>query len=435
MSESEPVAGDLIAGRYLLLRELGVGGMGAVWEATQLNLDRPVALKLLHRRYAVDPTARARFIREAQVSAAIKHTNIVQIYDFGDDNGELFLAMELLRGQPLRGIVDTEIPVQAIPRTLSILTQIADALLAAHNVWLVHRDLKPENIFLERTDRGADRAVVVDFGLAFIVNEERGLNRVTKIGVIMGTPDYMSPEQASSNANIGTASDVYSFGCLAYEMLTGVAPFSGEPIQVLTKHLYAAPKSLREVRPDLAIPLELDRLCLEMLTKDPAERPSIAAVRETILSLDPSRPERGRADEPLRGRAARMISAAHPSLGQSLPPRAAAYEAEVRLAVAEPLLPSVDLGLRSNGIEPCAMGDLDDTVDALLLTPQLLPEYANCAIPIILQVPADEDPSVTAQWLKHGIADVVRTPLQPSDISRKVWRAVRRDRRKRKRTT
>jgi serine/threonine protein kinase len=432
VSEKEPVAGDIIAGRYLLRRELGVGGMGAVWEATQLNLDRSVALKLLHRQYAVDPTARARFIREAQVSAAIKHSNIVQIYDFGDDDGELFLAMEMLKGQPLRGIVDTEIPVQPIRRTLSILTQIADALLAAHSVGLVHRDLKPENIFLERTDRGTDRAVVVDFGLAFIVNEERGLNRVTKIGVIMGTPDYMSPEQASSNDNIGTASDVYSLGCLAYEMLTGSAPFAGDPIQVLTQHLYAAPKSLREIRPDLAIPHELDMLCLEMLIKDPKERPSIAAVRETILSLDPSRPERGRADEPLRGRAARMISAAHPSLGQTLPPAPARNEEDVRLAVPIKLELAVDLGLRANGIEPCEMGA---GVDALLLTPELLPEHANSDIPIILQVPADEEASKTAQWLKHGIADVVRTPLQPADISRKVWRAVRRHRRKRKRTT
>lgn len=430
MSESEPVAGDIIADRYLLVRELGVGGMGAVWEATQLNLDRPVALKLLHRQYAVDATARARFIREAQVSATIKHSNIVQIYDFGDGDGELFLAMEMLQGQPLRSIVDTDIPVQPIPRTLSILTQIADALLAAHKVGLVHRDLKPENIFLERTDRGTDRAVVVDFGLAFIVNEERGMNRVTKVGVVMGTPDYMSPEQASSDDNIGTESDVYSFGCLAYEMLTGVAPFDGEPIQVLTKHLYAAPKSIREMRPDLNLPHTLDALCLEMLNKKPEDRPSISAVRETILSLDPSRPERGRADEPLRGRAARMISAAHPSLGQTLPPPATTTT-DLRLATVVPLLPSVDLGLRTNGIEPCAMGD---KADALLLTPEQLPEHEGGDIPIILQVPADEEASKTAQWLKHGIADVVRTPLQPADISRKAWRAVRRHRRKRKRT-
>lgn len=431
MSGTEPVAGDIIADRYLLVRELGVGGMGAVWEATQLNLDRSVALKLLHRQYAVDPTARARFIREAQVTATIKHANIVQIYDFGDGDGELFLAMEMLQGQPLRSIVDTDIPVQPIPRTLSILTQIADALIAAHKVGLVHRDLKPENIFLERTDRGTDRAVVVDFGLAFIVNEERGLNRVTKVGVIMGTPDYMSPEQAGSSDNIGTASDVYSLGCLAYEMLTGVAPFDGEPIQVLTKHLYAAPKSIREMRPDLEIPHTLDALCLEMLNKAPDDRPSISAVRETILSLDPSRPERGRADEPLRGRAARMISAAHPSLGQTLPPPARNSE-DLRLAIPTQLLPSVDLGLRTNGIQPCEMSE---EADALLLTPELLPEYENSDIPIILQVPADEEAGKTAQWLKHGIADVVRTPLQPADISRKVWRAVRRHRRKRKRTT
>lgn len=434
MSDKEPAAGDIIADRYLLVRELGVGGMGAVWEATQLNLDRPVALKLLHRQYAVDPTARARFIREAQVSATIKHGNIVQIYDFGDGEDELFLAMEMLRGQPLRSIVDTDIPVQPIPRTLSILTQIADALLAAHKGGLVHRDLKPENIFLERTDRGTDRAVVVDFGLAFIVNEERGVNRVTKVGVVMGTPDYMSPEQASSDDNIGTESDVYSLGCLAYEMLTGVAPFDGEPIQVLTKHLYAAPKSIREVRPDLNLPHTLDALCLEMLNKKPEDRPSISAVRETILSLDPSRPERGRADEPLRGRAARMISAAHPSLGQTLPP-SPTTTADLRLATSAPLLPSVDLGLRTNGIEPCAIGgEIGAKVDALLLTPEQLPEHEGVDIPIILQVPADEEASKTAQWLRHGIADVVRTPLQPADISRKVWRAVRRHRRKRKRT-
>lgn len=433
MSELKPpTAGDIIAGRYLLLAELGAGGMGAVWEATQLNLDRPVALKLLHRPAALDPTARARFIREAQVSATIKHTNIVQIYDFGDDDGELFLAMEMLEGQPLRSIVDVDIPVQPIRRTLSILTQIADALLAAHGAGLVHRDLKPENIFLERTDRGTDRAVVVDFGLAFIVDEERGLNRVTRVGVVMGTPDYMSPEQASSNAHIGTESDVYSLGCLAYEMLTSCAPFTGEPIQVLTKHMYAAPKSLREARPDLAIPYELDALCLEMLAKDPKDRPSIAAVRQTILGLDPSRPERGRAHEPLQGRAARMISAAHPALGQSVPPPSPEVEQDIRLAVAVKLDAAVDLGIRSNGIEPCALGE---DADALLLTPELLSAHEDAEVPIVLQVPADEEATKTAQWLRHGIADVVRTPLQAADISRKVWRAVRRDRRKRKRTT
>ncbi|MCA9605717.1 MAG: serine/threonine protein kinase, partial [Myxococcales bacterium] len=178
--------GDVIATRYRLTGLLGEGGMGAVFEAKDLNLDREVAIKLMHAQFGAQPDAEARFAREAKVSAALHHPNAVKIFDFGKDDGRLFLVMEKLRGKSLSAIVNPGVPLPPHARTVDIVRQIAEVLITAHEMGLVHRDLKPDNIFLEVASDGSDRVVVVDFGLAFIAERE-GAERMTQEGMIMGT--------------------------------------------------------------------------------------------------------------------------------------------------------------------------------------------------------------------------------------------------------
>lgn len=283
--------GATIAGRYQIERLIGTGGMGSVYEATQLAIGRRVALKLLRPDVADDPLVEARFEREARAAASIRHSNVVIVHDFGRaDDGTLFLAMELLEGSSLLvHLRDTG----AIPprRAVAIAREIASALEAAHAAGVVHRDLKPDNVML-LVDGGVK---VLDFGIARIVRNDRedaptaGEDRaqLTDAQQMLGTPRYMSPE-AVARLPVGPPADLYALGAILFEMLTGRPVFlEKEPVLLMGQHLRERPPRLRDVAPDLEAPVELETLLDELLRKLPTERPrSATEVRKRLAGLD-----------------------------------------------------------------------------------------------------------------------------------------------------
>ena len=430
--------GELVAGRFELIELIGEGGAGEVWRATQTNLGREVALKLLGDKYARSPEARARFEREAKVAAALTHPNAVRIHDFGEAEGVFFLAMELLEGATLRSFVDEDLPLLPLPRAVRIAASVADVLAAAHDIELVHRDIKPENIFIEQTSKGGDRVVVVDFGLAFIEgSEDRG--RMTREGLITGTPHYMAPEQISG-AQVGTRADVYSLGCVLYEMLTSTAPFGGNAQKMLYAHLFSPPRPPREVRRDPDLPIELDELTMRMLSKLPEERPDMETVRGVLESFDP-REGSQRGERYLVGRAARMVPIPEERRNHnqpteaSQPPSPLMAEA-VEVAVIGELEGDLVLGLGANGLLPYVVTDhqIAPEARAIFAPAQSIAELKALreehAIPVITTAdPSDMDR--IAELVHVGVDEVITRPLSADKTARQIWRAIRRHARRR----
>lgn len=261
-------------GEFHVLRKLGAGGMGQVYLARQASLDRPVALKLLKAGFAADPVALQRFEAEALAVARLQHPNVVQVYALGESGGRRFMALEYVDGRNLREYLARKGPPD-LPVALSVLRQVAAALGAAHEAGLVHRDVKPENVLV--TKKGGVK--VADFGLArAFAGDNPGL---TLSGVVVGTPLYLSPEQAQGKA-VDHRSDLYSLGVTAYHLLTGEPPFRGKTaVDVALKHVTDKPRPLAEARPDL--PPDLCGLVHKLLAKDPGDRYQTA--REVLRDL------------------------------------------------------------------------------------------------------------------------------------------------------
>ncbi|MFD3959596.1 MULTISPECIES: serine/threonine-protein kinase [Streptomyces] len=271
--------GTTVAGRYRLKDAIGRGGMGTVWRAEDLHESHDVALKIIPVGEG-DPVREATFRREAQVAARLAHPNVVAVRDHGtadlDGHRILYLAMDLVLGRPLNTLTGRPIP---LPDALTWAIQISQALEAAHHRGIVHRDLKPSNILLGQGPGSA--AKLCDFGIARLA--EATHHTLTVTGIAIGTPAYMSPEQARGDTTLGAPSDLYSLGCLLHELLTGHVPFTGTGWQVLGQHLNDAPAPLSALRP--GIPRELEQLVLELLDKDPARRPTAAATRTRLNRL------------------------------------------------------------------------------------------------------------------------------------------------------
>ena len=267
----DPLSGTVVDQRYEVIAPLGEGGMGTVYRVRHVTLDRMFAMKVLRRDLASDKGLAARFLQEARATAAIRHPAVVAISDFGTlADGAPYFVMDLLVGETLasrmraRGLLS--------PREASsVARKLADALSAAHAANVVHRDLKPENVFLVRnaTGKGVGEDVrIVDFGAAKIV----GGSKLTRPGVVFGTPYYMSPEQAGGHP-VDARADVYSLGVLLYEMVTGAVPFEADTYMgVLTKHLFATPVKPSERAPSGVQLGDLESVVLRALEKDPAER-------------------------------------------------------------------------------------------------------------------------------------------------------------------
>jgi serine/threonine-protein kinase len=252
-------------GDFRVLRCLGQGGMGQVYLAEQVALKRKVALKILRPELSASPEALQRFKREAEAVAQATHANIVQVYFFGEDNGIAFMALEYVEGRNLREFLTRKGPPDLL-LALSIMRQVAAALHRAGELGIVHRDVKPENILLTRKGE----VKVADFGLArCLAGDQPGLN-ITQSGVTMGTPLYMSPEQAEGKP-LDPRSDIYSFGATCYHMLAGQPPFSGaNAFDVALQHVRDEPPPLNRLRPDLPEPL--CAVVRKMMAKDPAQR-------------------------------------------------------------------------------------------------------------------------------------------------------------------
>ncbi|WP_328791793.1 serine/threonine-protein kinase [Streptomyces sp. NBC_00273] len=266
--------GALLEGRYRLERRLGAGGMGEVWQARDLRLDREVAVKVISRGVAGDHLLEERFRKEARTAAGLTHPRIVTVHDHGevevDGRPVLFLVMELVRGRPLTAVLRDHRSGADPAAVVRWAVQICEGLAAAHRAGVVHRDIKPANIMVHGPAE-AD-VTICDFGIARLA-EETGTG-LTATGAAIGTPTYMSPEQARGDRRIDGRSDLYSLGCMLYELLAGRPPFTGSGLSVLSQHLTGEPAPIRDLRP--AVPEELERLVLELLAKEPAARPADA---------------------------------------------------------------------------------------------------------------------------------------------------------------
>jgi eukaryotic-like serine/threonine-protein kinase len=269
--EGDSLIGTTLAGKYRIDARLNEGGMGTVYRGTHVLMDKTVAIKVLRPSLAADEKIVARFSREARAASRISHPNALSVTDFGEDeSGHVFLVMEFLSGKTLKQLIRDEGPLP-LARVVDITRQIGDALNAAHAQGVVHRDLKSDNIMLLDTMSG-DYAKVLDFGIAKI-NEPDGATDtgLTAPNLVIGTPQYMSPEQCSQNSEIDARSDIYSFGVILYEMLVGHVPFSGDsPTMVMMKHLQEPVPSVLEERNDL--PASVARVVARAMAKVPRNR-------------------------------------------------------------------------------------------------------------------------------------------------------------------
>ncbi len=261
---AEVAAGSMIDGRYKVLSRLGSGGMADVFLAEDEQLGRKVALKLLHRRFAADPDFVERFRREAQAAAGLQHPNVVGVYDRGSFEDTNYIAMEYLPGRSLKQLIRQEAPLDPI-RAIDITIQILKAARFAHRRGVIHRDLKPHNVIVD----DSDHAKVTDFGIA-----RAGASDMTETGSIMGTAQYLSPEQAQGHA-VSASSDLYSIGVVLYEMLTARVPFDADSaVTIALKHVSQAPTAPTQV--NAQIPPELEQIVMWVLNKNPADRPQDA---------------------------------------------------------------------------------------------------------------------------------------------------------------
>ena len=282
----DPLIGHTLDEKYRLEERLGVGGMGTVYRAVHLLIDRPVAIKVLNQRFVEDEAARTRFRREARAAGRLQHTNAVTVTDFGQSSdGYVYIVMELLEGRTLRDIVAKEAPLDPA-RAVSLMLQISDAVAAAHQAGIIHRDLKPANVFIVQRADVPSVVKVLDFGIAKLAAEMLDDDEpmtLTQFGAMIGTPRYMSPEQCDG-AELTPAADVYSLGIILYEMLTGTVPFSGStPLAIALKQSTEIPRPPREFVS--TIPEALEKLVLHALEKNPEDRPADAAqFRAELLS-------------------------------------------------------------------------------------------------------------------------------------------------------
>jgi len=305
--------GTVLDDRYRLVQFIGAGGMGEVYRAEHIYIQKTVALKLLRPEITGSAEAVQRFYQEARASSSIGHRNIVTIEDFGKlDDGSIYLAMEYLSGSTLAGLIRKE--TLPLPRALKIVLQIAHGLSAAHARGIIHRDMKPENVFVIQDEAGGDMVKILDFGIAKINQTDSGGQNLTKTGTIFGTPHYMSPEQALGE-RLDPRTDLYSLGIVLFELVTGRVPFKAESfLGILTQHVTAEVPHPTRLNPD--IPMAMERIILKALSKDREQRqrdmeelidelqaflkdfeaPAVAAV----LPARPSRSEkRNTAEEPV----------------------------------------------------------------------------------------------------------------------------------------
>ena len=265
------LVGEVLDGRYKVVKKLGEGGMGEVYAAEHIHIEKKVAIKLLRPEIVSNQEAVTRFRQEARSASSIGHRNIIGIDDFGQlKDGRIYLCMELLAGAPLNDMIKDPLPAD---RLLNILIQTGHGLAAAHAKGIIHRDMKPENIFVTRGPGGEDIPKLLDFGIAKVAGQD-GQNNLTRTGTIFGTPFYMAPEQAMGQGVDGRV-DIYAMGVICYEVFSGSLPFQGESFMgILTQHITTEPEPVaqRAAKAGRTLPAGLPEVIAKAMAKDPDKR-------------------------------------------------------------------------------------------------------------------------------------------------------------------
>lgn len=284
----DPFIGKLIGDKYKIDEILGVGGFSTVYKAVQSNLRRSVAVKILNAEFVAKPDKIRRFQNEAEMISTLVHTNVATVYDYGVlAEGQPYLVMEYAPGKTLSAVL-SECKLMSPERAVEIFLQVCDGVIAAHSKGLIHRDLKPSNIVLLQSDDNVDRVKILDFGLAKVISEEAGQHEnLTLTGEVLGTPAYMAPEQCMGTA-VDARSDVYCFGCVMYEVLSGRLPLDGETsYEVMHKHINESPISLS--KSGAPVPPRLVRIVSKALQKDPDDRyQNFEDLKDALIGVEPA---------------------------------------------------------------------------------------------------------------------------------------------------
>lgn len=282
-----PSAGELIGGEYKLDSTIGEGGVGSVYRAVQVKVQRPVAIKFLQREMLGEMDMRPRFEREAMALSAMRHPNIVRFQDYGIADGRPYLVMDLIEGRTLLQIIGSD-GAMATTRAIAICRQLLYALAYAHDRGLVHRDLKSANVMVQSLPHQPEHVTILDFGFVKLLPGHRvdGAAPLTRSGVAFGSPPYISPEQATGS-DVDARADLYSVGVLLFEMLTGTRPFDGEITDVLRQHLSAPVPKLASRNASLASRSDLQALIEKAMAKSRAQRfPSADAMLAALDTVD-----------------------------------------------------------------------------------------------------------------------------------------------------
>ena len=280
----QSLVGKTIDGRYQVLSKVGQGGMGVVYKARHVILDRLIALKVLNPAFCTDEVALKRFLREARMVSKLSHPNAISLYEFGVEEDLPYLVMEYAEGKTLFEVIDKVGPLP-LNRANEILQQVCSALQSAHDLGIVHRDLKPENIMLSERPNGEDWARVLDFGIAKIIGTSgTTATKLSTASMPCGTPHYMAPELFAGDTFDGRA-DVYALGIILFQMLCGETPFDRDSIvQILFKQMHEPIPLLRDLRPDLMIPASIEDIICKAVEKDPSAR--FASVQKFAEELE-----------------------------------------------------------------------------------------------------------------------------------------------------
>ena len=450
-----PAPAPLVADRYRLERLLGVGGLGKVYLATQVQLQRPVALKMLHPELSGRADLMERFEREARAASRLVHPGSVVVYDHGSYEGQLYIAMEFVDGETLASLVGREFPL-ATERIVDLGRQLCAVLGAAHDLGLLHRDLKPENVLITLDRDGHERVKLVDFGLAYLFRDTTQ-QRLTREGTVSGTPAFMAPEQALDKP-LDPRSDLYALGCVLYEMVTKHVPFEApSTLETMTMHLYEPPvPPSQRVRHVISKPLEA--AILWALQKAPKNRPQSAAELAQALAaaLAPPPAARETLEREARARAASLAPMAPvPRDPYAVDRTPSDGSTAIGVGLVEIPAPagrarpsdavSAAMVLRAHGWDPTPLApdqshrapptDLVVLVIDLRLDPTagltelraLTAGRPRDAVPIIVVGP-DDDFAVMSGALAAGVADYVPESTLET-IGRKVRRAAERSRR------
>jgi hypothetical protein len=432
--------GQVVADRYHIVKKLGEGGMGQVYLGEHVKMGRRSAIKVMNPSMVHDPDAVARFNREASNASRITHPNVCAIYDFGETpDGLIYLAMEFIEGEPLTDLLERE-GALPVARASHIFLQVADALQAAHDLGIVHRDLKPDNIMLTRRKGADDIVKVVDFGIAKAVGGDEAGQKVTKTGLVVGTPEFMSPEQLSGDTLDGR-SDLYSLALVFYRMLSGKLPFEATTVQeTMIKRLTDEPTKLAEARPDLSFPPGLQPVLDTALARTPMERYQSVAKFAADIAAITGRPgghavpqTRGGTadtegktqllDPSLGGGPTTRISAKRPPAPVRLPRKRSVMPVAVGLGV---LLAGAGAWVMLNGDKTNGNGTAVDTSRVASDTAKLgssrqsggnMPPSAPPAAPANPPAPAPARPGIDPARASAILDDLLDTDAKPAVIS------------------